>query len=114
MLTASICGDRSRLVLLARRPLRAAAAAARYRPRTSGFSPPADGLCACTASLNESKKTGAKNRASKYQVAQYLLGHYATNKVAKTVSIRLLLIPVPRPGADHYGCGDASVHGKRQ
>jgi len=51
MLTASICGDRSRLVLLARRPLRAAAAAARYRPRTSGFSPPAGGLCACTASL---------------------------------------------------------------
>ena len=113
MLTASICGDRSRLVLLARRPLRAAAAAARDRPRTSGFSPPAGGLCACTASLNESK-TGAKNRASKYQVAQYLLGHCATNKVAKIVSIRLLLIPIPRPGADHYGCGGASVHGKRQ
>lgn len=60
MLTASICGDRSRLVLLTRRPLRAAAAAARYRPRTSGFSPPADGLCACTASLNESKKQEQK------------------------------------------------------
>ena len=113
MLTALICGDRSRLVLLARRPLRAAAAAARYRPRTSGFSPPAGGLCACTASLNESKKQEQK-KASKYQVAQYLLGHCATNKVAKITSIRLLLTLVPRPGADHYGCGGASVHGKRQ
>ena len=65
MLTASICGDRSRLVLLARRPLRAAAAAAQYRLRTSGFSPPSGGLCACPASLNESKKqerkTGHRN-----------------------------------------------------